>query len=73
MRFVSALVFYFRQCRFEAFSQNLGAEQQIFGLEPAKRNFLWKFLFAGASVEQGSLPLTDAAPSQGLLQSKSAL
>ena len=39
MRFVSALVFYFRQCRFEAFSQNLGAEQQIFGLEPAKSKF----------------------------------
>ena len=36
---VSTLVFYFRQFRFGTYLHNLGAEQQILSLEPAKSKF----------------------------------
>ena len=38
-----------------------------------RANFLWKFLFAGASNVDGNFLHTTANPPQGLLQSKSAL
>ena len=39
MSIVSTLVLYFKQYRFEAFLHNPIAEQQTFGLEPAKSKF----------------------------------
>ena len=73
MSIVSTLVLVFGQYQFEAFLHNLSAEQQTFGLVPAKSKFPLEIsLRRGAVVRRGPPP-TDAAPSQGLLQSKSAL
>ena len=73
MSIVSTLVLYFRQYRFEAFSHNPIAEQQTFGLEPAKSKFPLEISLRRGFGGERSLSVTDAAPSQGLLQSKSAL
>ena len=71
--FGNALFLVCECARFWFVYNDFRAEQLIFGLFRRRANFLWKFLFAGASYVYGSFPHTTANPPQGLLQSKSAL
>ena len=73
MSIVSTLVLVFGQDRFEAFLHNRSAEQQMSSLEPAKSKFPLEISLRRGFGGERSLSVTDAAPSQGLLQSKSAL
>ena len=73
MSIVSTLVLVFGQYQFAAFLPNLSAEQQTFGLVPAKSKFPLEISLRRGFGGERSLSVTDAAPSQGLLQSKSAL
>ena len=64
MSIVSTLVFYLRKCWFEAFLHNLGAEQQMSSLEPAKSKFpleislRWGLLWCTRSSSHQRSPLT---------------
>ena len=71
--FGNALFLVCECARFWFVYNDFRAEQLIFGLFRRRANFLWKFLFAGASDVYGSFPHITANPPQGLLQSKSAL
>ena len=71
--YVGTLVLVFGQYRFGTFSHNPIAEQQMSSLEPAKSKFPLEISLRRGFGGERSLSVTGAAPSQGLLQSKSAL
>lgn len=74
VQFSVTLSFWFvSELDFGSFTTIFMPSSKLSALFRRRANFLWKFLFAGASDVYGSFPHITANPPQGLLQSKGAL